>query len=373
MDSWIGFVHQPGDRFIDSLNRDAVEGGGADRETNLGTALPFEQTMTTRGAPAMLMSTPLPHSCMQIMTPRTRFLLQVGLFVAVLTGVLILPVAGAAPVATAQPYSVVVAPTVVPGAFTVSPGTGIFSITSVGNVPVGSDGMVQLLVDNGWSPLFGDTYIDIAWDPGLIAYQSSRIKVLNTTAAISSDRSLRIMLGDFRRGYPQGRYPLADITFRALREGTSTLSVSVDHVRFWNDDFSEFTDVTGTASGRNGLFSTGALPLETLPLVTFTQNTLPPSSYSTDLDPTTVATTRTGTPTPSSTPSPTPTTPVMTQPVMTAEVVTSTPAPTPSPDYGTYALVSIRAESPKTPSSPVVVIAGLVIASIVLITIRRRQ
>lgn len=312
---------------------------------------------------------------MQIQTPRTRLILHAGLLVAFLTGVLVLPAAGAAaaPVATTHPHSVVAAPTVVPGAFSVSPGTGTFSITSVGNVPVGSDGVVQLLVDNGWSPLFGDTYIDIAWDPALITYQSSRIRVLNTTAAISSDRTLRIMLGDFRRGYPQGRYPLADITFRALREGTSTLFVSVDHVRYWNDDFTEFTDMTGTASGRNGLFSTGALPVETMPLVTFTQNTLPPASYSTDLDPTTVATTSTSTPTPSVTPSTTPSAPLPTAPVVTAEVVTATPAPTPSLDYGTYAPVSTRVENARTPTSPLAPIAGLLLASIALLTIRRRQ
>ncbi len=311
---------------------------------------------------------------MQIETPRTGYVLHPVLLIAFLAGVLVLPAAcaGAAPVTTAHPYSVVAAPTVVPGAFTVPPGTGIFTITSVGNVPVGSDGVVQLLVDNGWSPLFGDTYIDISWDPALIAYQSSRIKVLNTTAAISNDRTLRIMLGDFRRGYPQGRYPLADITFRALREGTSTLSVSVDHVRYWNEDFTEFTDVTGTASGQNGFFSTGALPVETLPLVTFTQNTLAPVSYSTDLDPTTIATTKTGTPTPSLTPSSTPSAPATTPPVVTAEPVTVTQAPTPSPDYGTFAPVSTRLDTQESPIGPIAPIVGLLLASIALIAMRRR-
>ncbi len=43
---------------------------------------------------------------------------------------------------------------------------------------------------------------------------------------------VRIMLGDFRNGYPAGKYPLADVTFTALREGTTPLTVSVDHVRY---------------------------------------------------------------------------------------------------------------------------------------------
>lgn len=273
----------------------------------------------------------------------------------------------AAGASASAPSTVVAGPTVVPGTFTVPAGTGIFYVTSVGNVPVGADGVVQLVVDNGWSPLFGDTYIDVSWDPSLVDYQSSKIKVLNTTAAISSDRSVRIMLGDFRRGYPQGRYPLADITFRALREGSSTLSVSVDHVRLWSDDFSEFTDITGTASGRNGIFSTGALPVETQPIVTFTQNTLAPGSYSSDLDPTTVATTATTTAQTSATPSAVATAAATLVPevVYTAEVVTSAPSaePTPSPDYGTYAPVTTRAQSSGV---PIPIVAGIAIGAVVL-------
>ncbi len=266
------------------------------------------------------------------------------------------------------PSAVVVAPKVVPGVSTVPAGTGIFSITSVGNVPVGGDGVVQLIVDNGWSPLFGDTYIDVSWDPSMIDYQSSVIKVLNTTAASSSDRSVRIMLGDFRRGYPQGRYPLAEITFRALREGTSTLSVSVDHVRLWSDDFSEFTDITGTASGRNGIFSTGPLPVDTQPLVTFTQNTLAPSSYSNDLDPTTVATTRTTTVQTSAAPSAVATVPTTLTPevVYTAEALTPLPTAmaTPSLDYGTYAQVTTRAQ----PSGvPVLAMAGIALGALIIV------
>ncbi|HOT94784.1 MAG TPA: hypothetical protein PK089_06315 [Methanoregulaceae archaeon] len=306
---------------------------------------------------------------MQIRTRITRTAIEAGLLIVFLSALLVLPVSASGTISVSNPLtgSVVAAPTVVPGAFTVPPGTGTFSVTSVGNVPVGSDGVVQLLVDNGWSPLFGDTYIDISWDPTLIAYQSTRIRVLNTTAAISNDRTLRIMLGDFRRGYPQGRYPLADITFRALREGTSTLSVSVDHVRYWNDDFTEFSDITGTASGRNGLFSTGPLPVETLPLVTFTQNTLPPGSYSTDLDPTKVATS-TRTPTPSAAPD----TPVITEETVTAVVVSSTPVPTPSPDHGTYAPASTRVEDTKKAGSPVVPITGLLVATVLLLAARRK-
>ncbi|NLX48835.1 MAG: hypothetical protein GXY82_02950 [Methanospirillum sp.] len=297
-----------------------------------------------------------------------RFL-SACLLVAVLAGLLSTPAvtgAGIAPVPatacrgeTSSPPVLASAPgvvtgqAVVPGPYTVPPGTGIFTVTSVGHVPVGSDGVVQLVVDNGWSPLFGDTYVDISWDPSIVAYQSATIKVLNTTAAVSSDRSVRIMLGDFRRGYPQGRYPLAAITLRALREGTSVLTVSVDHVRYWSNDLTEFTDITGTASGQSGLFSTGPLPIETQPLVTFTQNTLAPESYPVDVEQdvetTTVAITTTvarTTPTPTTAP---PTSTVVPTATSVSPVTTGNPA-TPA-NTSTFAPVSTRITSSPLPGS----------------------
>lgn len=264
---------------------------------------------------------------------------------------------------------VVTAPTIVPGSFTVPAGTGTFSVTSVGNVPVGGDGVVQLIVDNGWTPLFGDTYIDISWDPSMVAYQSSVIKVLNTTAAVSSDHSVRVMLGDFRRGYPQGKYPLAAITLRALREGTSTLSVSVDHVRYWSEDFTEFTDITATASGRSGVFSTGALPVETQPLVTFTQNTLAPVSYPVnDVDAGFASTTQTTT---VATTAPTTIETIATQPPVT---VMTTVEPSPSASQimnSSYAPVSTRVQTSGFPL-PIVVVVSLAILAGVTLFVRRR-
>jgi hypothetical protein len=260
---------------------------------------------------------------------------------------------------------------VVGGPYTVPAGTGIFTVTSVGNVPVGGSGVVQLLVDNGWQPLFGDTYIDVTWDPAMVAYESAAIKVLNTTAAVSSDHSVRIMLGDFRRGYPQGRYPLASITLRALREGTSTLGVSVDHVRFWNEDFSEFTDITATASGRSGTFSTGALPAETQPLVTFTQNTLPASYYTAVTDESTEAPT-TLTTAPTTTASTVSTTEAPPAATPYVEMATETPPPPTAEANGTYSMVSTRVKTSGFPIPTVAVASLAVVAAAALLARRRR-
>ena len=167
-----------------------------------------------------------------------------------------LPVSGATTIPVLAP---VTASPVSSGPATVPFNTGVFSVTSIGNVPVGGIGTVQVVVDNAWQPLFADTYIDIKYDPTMVRYLSSSIHVANTTAASKSEGSVRIMLGDFRNGYPQGKYPLADVTFTALREGTTPLTVSVDHVRYWNNDFSKFTDISSTASTQSGSFSTGPL------------------------------------------------------------------------------------------------------------------
>ena len=281
------------------------------------------------------------------------------------------PAAAALP----PPVAVVTAPPVVAGSFTVPPGTGLFTVTSVGNVPVGGDGVVQLIVDNGWEPLFADTYVDLSWDPSMLEYRSSAIKVLNTTAAVSSDHSVRVMLGDFRRGYPQGRYPLAAITLRALREGTSTLTVSVDHVRYWSNDFTEFTDITATATARNGIFSTGPLPTETQPLVTFTQNTLAPVSYPADNGPdvaTTTATTIEATTARTASPTAPPTV-ATTQPAtaITTELPPTESTQTPGAT-GTFVPVSTRIEGSGIPPAGAIaaVVAALGAATLLA---RRRE
>ncbi len=255
------------------------------------------------------------------------------------------------------------------GPATVPFGTGVFSVTSIGNVPVGGIGTVQVVVDNAWQPPFADTYVDIKFDPSMVRYLTSSIHVDNTTAAARSDDRVRIMLGDFRNGYPRGRYPLADVSFTALREGTSTLTVSVDHVRYWSQDFTEFTDITATASGRSGVFSTGALPVETQPLVTFTQNTLAPVSYPVnDIDAGFASTTQTTT---AATTAPTTVETVATQPPATV-VTTVEPSPSASQTLNSsYAPVSTRVQSSGFPLATVVVVSLAILAGAALFVRRR--
>jgi len=276
---------------------------------------------------------------------------------------------------------------IVPGSATVPAGTGIFSVSSVGNVPVGGMGTVQVAVDNAWTPLFADTYIDITFDPSMIKYQYSSIEVANTTSTAQGEGKVRLMLGDFRNGYPQGKYPIADVTFTSLREGSTPLAVSVDHVRYWNSDFTQFTDISSSASTQNGIFSTGPIdgvvptlvPVTGNPEVTYDtltpattyQTSAPVSSSGGSLgsDEYTGVRTKTVTPTPTPTVNATVNTTVPTLPptaVMTVETpfetpvqlelqttvppttvtTTATPTPTPTPTksalpFGVLALVAL--------------------------------
>jgi len=226
----------------DILSKAVVSNGAV---TATGTALP-----TGTGTTPTTVTTTVPG--VTVVTPVTT-----------LTPIAIATTAASGPVS---------APPVASGPATVPFGTGVFSVTSLGNVPVGGTGTVQVVVDNAWQPLFSDTYIDVTFDPTMVSYTSSSIHVKNTTAASKSDGRVRIMLGDFRNGYPDGRYTIADVSFTALREGTTPLTVSVDHVRYWNSDFSKFTDISTTASTQSGTFSTGPVQAAVPTLAPVTPN-----------------------------------------------------------------------------------------------------
>lgn len=152
----------------------------------------------------------------------------------------------------------------IPNQATVPANTGVFAIGSAGNVGVGQTCGVTLYVNNAWNPRFGDTYIDITWDSSVAEYVSTDIKVpSNTTAAEGGDGHIRVALGDFKNGYPTGSYPIATINLKALKQGSTPLTVTIDHVRYWSSDLSSFTDITASATAVSGVFSTGAVTAPT--------------------------------------------------------------------------------------------------------------
>ncbi len=353
----------------------AVVGNGA--VTATGTALPT--TTGTTGATTVATTGPV-----QTFTPLPTTL----------------PVSATTTGAVANPVTAI---PVSSGPATVPFNTGVFSVTSIGNVPVGAIGTVQVVVDNAWEPRFADTYIDVKFDPSMIRYTSSSIRVQNTTAASRSDGMIRIMLGDFRNGYPQGKYPVADVTFTALREGTTPLTVSVDHVRYWNSDFSKFTDISSSASTQSGSFSTGpiAAAVPTLAPVTgnpsVTYDTLAPigtvptaaavvsdvtafpvnqGGVNRDSDEYTGVTTKTATPTP--TPNLTANTTVPTMPPTTiTTVATPTPIPTLNTTISTppTTVKTVQTSVPTTTKAalPFGALALVALAGVALVLQRNRR
>ncbi|ACL16831.1 hypothetical protein Mpal_1517 [Methanosphaerula palustris E1-9c] len=165
---------------------------------------------------------------------------------------------------------------ITPSVATVPANTGVFAIGSVGDVGVGQTAGATLYVNNAWSPVFGDTYIDITWDSSVAEYVSTDIKVSsNTTAAEGGNGHVRVALGDFKNGYPAGSYPIATINLKALKQGTTPLTVTIDHVRYWSSDLSTFTDITSSATAVSGVFSTGAVTAPTQVIVTSQTGTSP--------------------------------------------------------------------------------------------------
>jgi len=146
-------------------------------------------------------------------------------------------------------------------------GTGTFSISNVGNVAVGETGVATVFVNNNWIPNFGDTYVDVTFDPTAVQFVSSTVKVPSNTTDVKLDgnNKVRISLGDFRNGYPTGSYPIAELTFKQLKSGINPLTVTVDHVRYWSSDLTTFTDITDTAGAVSGVFSTGAVAATVIP------------------------------------------------------------------------------------------------------------
>jgi hypothetical protein len=146
-------------------------------------------------------------------------------------------------------------------------GTGVFSISNVGNVSVGQTGVATVSVNNNWNPNFGDTYVYVSFDPTAVEFVSSTVKVPSNTTDVTlvGSGKVQISLGDFKHGYPAGSYPLAELTFKQLKSGTNPMTVTIDHVRYWSSDLTTFTDITDSASAVSGVFSTGAVSASVIP------------------------------------------------------------------------------------------------------------
>lgn len=205
-------------------------------------------------------------------------------------------------------------------------GVGTFSIEgSTAGFGVNQFGLATLYLESTWDPRADDVFISVTWDPSVVQYVSTDWKVGNSVAAtLKQPGELFLQFADWTNQYPSGRFAIADINFRGLAAGQTTLDLQVDHVRSHvaasSTNFVDLTQSALTSSGTLVVGGGGTAP--TPPVVTAPPIvTVPPTEPA--------LTPGTAVPTAIMTELPTPVTPVSTVPTdSTTPIVSLTPVPT---------------------------------------------
>lgn len=140
-------------------------------------------------------------------------------------------------------------------------GVGTFSIEKTStDVSVNGFGIATLYMDNTWDPKADDVFIYLTWDPAVLQYVSTDWKVGNSVSAtLNSPGELFLQYADWTNQYPTGRVSIADINFKGLAEGQTTMDLRVDHVRSHiAASPTNFVDLTQSAVTTPGVFAVGA-------------------------------------------------------------------------------------------------------------------
>jgi len=114
-----------------------------------------------------------------------------------------------------------------------------------------------LYMDNTWEPLADDVYLYVTWDPAVIQFISADWRLGNTKqATLNSPGELYLQFADFANKFPNGNTPVADINFRAVGEGTTSVEVRIDHVR--SHEGTTFVDHSQSTIASPGTITVGA-------------------------------------------------------------------------------------------------------------------
>jgi|GEM_PF-557924 uncharacterized surface protein with fasciclin (FAS1) repeats len=186
-------------------------------------------------------------------------------------------------------------------------GVGTFSIeqTTV-NVGVNQFGVATLYMDNTWDPPADSAILYVGWDPAIIQYVSTDWKIGNSlSATLNSPGELKLQYADWANKYPSGRVPVADINFRGVAEGQTTVGIRIESVRSHaGTSATEFTELTQSSLSNPGIFTVGqggGGAITTVPtLPGTTTGTIAPTANATTVAPTVIVPTDnvTGLPTP---------------------------------------------------------------------------
>ena len=137
---------------------------------------------------------------------------------------------------------------------------GTFSIEQT-TVSVGVDqfGVATLYMDNTWDPRADSAILHLGWDPAVIQYVSTDWRVGNSVSAtLNAPGDLTLSFADWTNKYPSGRVPIADINFRGVVAGQTTLGIRIDSVRSHvGVSPTEFTELTASSLSNPGIFTVG--------------------------------------------------------------------------------------------------------------------
>jgi len=201
-------------------------------------------------------------------------------------------------------------------------GVGTFSIEgSTTGFGVNQFGLATLYLDSTWDPRADDVFLYVTWDPNVVQYVSTDWKVGNSKAAtLTSPGELFLQFADWTNQFPSGRIAIADINFKGLAPGRTSLDLRVDHVRSHvGASPTNFVDLTPSAITTSGSLTVGgegsvpttpvpttATPLPTTMTVPPTEPPLTPGTSLPTAISTEVTTPVTAVPTESTTPTPSP-------------------------------------------------------------------
>ena len=139
-------------------------------------------------------------------------------------------------------------------------GVGTFSIeqTTV-NVGVDQFGVATLYMDNTWDPPADSAILHLGWDPAVIQHVSTDWRVGNSVSATpNAPGDLTLSFADWANKYPSGRVPVADINFRGVVAGQTTLGIRIDSVRSHvGVSPTDFVELTASSLSNPGIFTVG--------------------------------------------------------------------------------------------------------------------
>ncbi len=135
-------------------------------------------------------------------------------------------------------------------------GVGTLYLEQTKSADVGQIGVATLYMDNTWQPAADDVWVTVNWDGAVLGYISTDWKVGNSVSAtLNGTNSLFMQMADFTNKYGNGKVAIADINFKALTAGSSTLTPVIGHVRSHEGTSSNFTDLTPSAIANQGTFT----------------------------------------------------------------------------------------------------------------------